>query len=329
MKRKSLSKQSGPYLLLDIYLGGVSGAILEDGVLTHVVENKTTLPENNIVSHVIQNIHNPLQKTVENLLKKTKVTKTYIFIDTPLSYYESKEVLFEDKDASFQETKYQESTTSLDIPPQYKNILGVHSVDGVSVQHPPKNHTIQGYPTTNLRQKGEKRAQITGQWVQKHIFESIKHIEKVYAVGEVIFIAPTSLKNKDFFLLGDIVSSLWLQNKTFLIGLGKRLTLVKVAYENNVTFEHLESRLKSIVKNHAEKDTIYKTLHNETVNNLLTPLLKEKILEKYKGKIVYIGDESFVSLIQDSFSLFKNLKLETPSIKKHSRLMLMAKIVVE
>jgi hypothetical protein len=116
-----LSKE-GYSLVLDIYLGGVSGALVKEGVIENSVHQKLSSPHTPTTSHFLQNIDSIFYKVLDELTPRQPILKTFISIDPPFSYTESNEILFQKNDRTFFETKTKEIFDGLNYNTQkYKN----------------------------------------------------------------------------------------------------------------------------------------------------------------------------------------------------------------
>lgn len=323
MKGKPSVEKENSYIVLDIRLGGVSGAIVTKNNLEHRVHIETPIPQQNTVPELITKTSPLLREVLKKLTPKKKVSKTYIFIDAPLSYSQTQELIFQDDDKSFYDSLNKEIMGEIDLPSSYKNILGEYIFEGVIIEHAPESHTLNGYPTKNLKQKGEKRAFVTQQWIQKSIFDAIQEIQKFFLLGEVVFVH--NLNKKDIFLLGDVISSLTLDNKTILIGLGTRLLLLKYADNMSISYHQVEGYLKSIEKKHKEKDSVYQNILEDFIGYFTKALKKENIVGQKTHTITYVGEELYLSVTKDSLIHFKNIQIETILKGKDARLIYIAK----
>lgn len=322
MRDSVLLPSEGCALVLDIHLGGVSGAIVKNGNIVHVVHHTALVPQENIVIALLQKTESLLQKTVEDIVPKQKITKTYIFIDAPLSYGELGELVFQKEDKSFLDKTFKEIEGTLDLPQSYQALLGNHTFDGVVIEHPPVNHTIHGYPTSNMGLVGERKAFVTQQWIQRSVYVAVQEIKRSYELGEIVFLSPfiRSEKNTSLFFLGDIVSTLVLGNKNIFIGAGTRVAIAKCADTHVQPVPYIESVLKSVARSHGIKDPLYKTVLNYYTHATLTALKQEGFVDDKGYSCAYVGDVYMFPVIEDTFSSFKNIHFAEKNFGPNARL---------
>lgn len=317
-----LSKE-GPSLVLDIYLGGVSGAIVKKQTIEYVSHNKVIIPEDNVVMQLLQKTELLLQKTVEDLLSKKEVFHTYIFIDAPFSYTESHTVLFQNTDRSFFETKAQEiQGNAILLPQSYQNLLGDHAKDGVVIEHAPTNHTINGYSTKNIHLEGERKATVSQQWIQREIFRMIQELKKTFSLGEIIFLSlPEIEKNKAVLMLGDVISGFRYGYQNILIGSGTYISIERSALTHNISTSFIESTLKGIARSHASKDRVYKDITHHFEKSFSKAFKQIESIHDKKISCTYIGNSFMFPVIKDALSSFKNIDFVDNHTKPDARLL--------
>ncbi len=331
MRGSAPLSNEGCSLVLDIYLGGVSGAIVKNGVIEHVLHTKTPIPEENTVIALLQKTESLLQTTLDGLVPKKQILKTYIFIDAPLVYVESHEVLFQKDDKSFFETKYREiESDALTLPETYKNLLREHAADGVVIEHAPKNHTLNGYKASNLSLEGERKAQVSQEWIQRIVYTAIQQAKRSYSLGEIVFLlVPTTQKHSCVFVLGDVVSVLYIENKCLLIGAGTSLSIEKLAHSKMHSQAHIESALKSIERSHGVKDQIY----TETVH-----IFSKAFSQAFKSTKqvshgihtgLFVGESFMFPVIKEVLVPFENLQFTQFHKDKNARLVYIIKNEVQ
>lgn len=314
-------------LVLDIYLGGVSGAIVKNDVIEHALHTKTPIPEENTVIDLLQKTESLLRTTLDNLVSKKQIAKTYIFIDAPLSYTESHEILYQKDDKSFFETKSKElENGALVLPKTYSNLLQEHVSDGIVIEHPPMHHTLNGYRTQNLSLLGERKANVSQQWIQRIVYTAIQKVKKTYPLGEIVFLASFSVeKNGCTFLLGDVVSTLYIQEKRLVVGAGTRLSVEKVAKNHGQPSSHVESTLKSIERDHSTKDKVYTEILNDFSKALSRALKKEEYVNHGSYVGLFVGEPFMFSVTKDALSLFENIQLKQLYKDANARLLYIVK----
>lgn len=299
----SLSNESYS-LVLDIYLGGVNGALVKKNHLEHTIHHKTPIPEEDTVITLLKKTNTLLQKTVEDLLSKQKVSTTYIFIDAPFSYLESKDVIFQKDDKTFFTTTAKEiEGGALALPQTYVNLLGDHVRDGVVIEHPPTHHTIHGYTTSNLHLEGERMAQISQQWIQREIYRAIQDLKRIYRLGEITFVTfPRIKKNESVLLLGDVISTLKLRGSDIIIGAGTRISIAASAQKNRQDPSFIESVIKGVAQHHGLKDQLYMDVVHEFEKSFSKALRQNLEPHDTKTHCTYVGDTFMFPVIKDSVS---------------------------
>lgn len=307
MRGSAPLSNEGYSLVLDIYLGGVSGALMKNGVVEYSVHQK--LPSLHIptTSHFLQNIGTLLYKVLDELTPKQAISKTLVSIDPPFSYTESSEVLFQKNDKAFFETKSKEIFDALELPTDYREMLQDHVFDGVIVEHPPHNHTINGYTTQNIYLEGERIAIIDQQWIQGNVYHLIQKIKAMYALGQIFLISTRKDESGLVFKLGDYVSTLQIQGKNIIIETGVRKILQSQAKKRGVSISQIESLFKGIAREHSIKGEIYRDIINDFAK-ILTSTLKNTSFSDHKHyNCTYVGQSYMLPVIQDIFSMYKNV----------------------
>jgi hypothetical protein len=301
----------GYSLVLDIYLGGVSGAIVRNNNIHHATHHKTAIPEENTVINLLQKTDFLLQKTLDDLVPKQTIIKTYVFIDAPLSHTESAELIFQKDDKTFCDKTPKEIRGALDLPQSYKVLLGSHSSDGVVIEHPPTHHIIHGYKTSNFTLQGERKARVAQQWIERGVYRAIQEAKKTYALGEIVFLNTSTHteKNGSLFLLGDVISRCIIKNKNILIGMGTRVALAQCRDMHSQSIFHIESVLKSVARDHGVKDVLYKTILNYFNQSISKALRQEGFIDDTRYSCAYVGDIHMFPVVEDAFSSFKNINV--------------------
>lgn len=308
------------FLVLDIYLGGVSGAIVKNGTIEHSTHNKTIIPSENTVPSLLSKVEPLLQKTLEDLIRSNTISKTYIFIDTPLSYTESAKLIYQKDDSAFFEKKSKEIENSLELPASYKTVLGDYSQDGIAFEHPPQKHTINGYTTTNLKLDGIREAFVVQQWIQREVYSAIENVKRTYEMGELVFLSEIQNADKNVCVLGDVISSFAVGTKNILIGAGSALAIAECAETHNHSVVHIESVLRSVEKGHGTKDVLYKTVEDIFSKAFTQAFKHTDILEHKPYVCTYVGQSYMLPVVQDALSSFKNITLGNIYTGKDARL---------
>lgn len=315
----SLQKEDS-FLVLDIYLGGVGGAIVKNGVIKNSAHHKTIIPSENTVPSLLTQVEPLLKKTLEDLIYKNKVTKAYIFVDAPLSCTESAKLIYQKDDVSFFDTKSKEIENILELPISYKAVLGNYSQDGVVFEHPPQKHTINGYTTTNLKLDGIREALVSQQWIQREVYNAIENAKRIYQIGELIFLPEIQNINNNVFMLGDVVSNFAIANKNILIGTGSIIAIMECADTNNHSVSQIESVLKSVARDHCAKNFLYKTILSKFTQSTLAALKQEGFVDNTPYSCVYVGDVSIFPVVENAFSSFKNIHFTDKYTDSNARL---------
>lgn len=307
MRGSAPLSNEGYSLVLDIYLGGVSGALIKKGVIKHSTHQKLLSPYTPTTSQFLQNIETLLYKVLDELTPRQTISKTLISIDAPFSYIESSQILFQKNDKAFFETKTKEISGELELPEHYRQILKDHASDGIIIEHPPRNHNINGYSTKNLHLEGEKVATIDQQWIQGNIYNVIQKIKLMYTLGEVNFVYNQNKEDVFILVLGDYISTLIVHGKNTLTETGVRKILLSQAEKNNLSVSQVESILKGIAREHGVKSQIYNDIISDT-SKTITSALKDGSFSDHKHyHCVYIGESYMLPVIQDTFSIYKNV----------------------
>ncbi len=296
-------------LVLDMYLGGVSGAIVKNGVIEHVSHNKASIISEKDPQKLLAQTEALLQKTLEKLVSKKKVAQTYIFIDAPLSFAEAHEVLFQKEDATFFEENIKEIGDTLDLPNTYTELLGRHVFDGIVLEHPPQNHTINGYVTSNLSLSGERKANVVQQWIQRNVYTSIQNAKQMYSLGKQVFLPNlvTGKTNTDMLMLGEIVSVYYHKNKSLVLNTGTGIAILKCAQIHGQPFLQIESTLKSIERAHGTKNTVYKEIVKDFAQTFSDSFKKSLLSTDILYPTVYVGDSFMLPIVEDALAQEKNI----------------------
>ena len=307
MRGSAPLSNEGYSLVLDIYLGGVSGALIKNGILEHSAHQKLLSPHTPTTSQFLQNIETLLYKVLDELTPRQTVSKTFISIDPPFSYIESSQILFQKDDNAFFETKTKEILSELELPDYYHETLKGHASDGIIIEHPPRNHTINGYSTKNLHLKGEKVATVDQQWIQGNVYSLIQKMKLMYTLGEVNFIYDQNKEDAFILILGDYISSLMVHGKNILVQTGVQKILQSQSEKNNLSVSEVESVLKGIAREHSVKSRIYNDIVND-ISKTIVPTLKDNSFSDHKHyHCVYVGESFMLPAIQDTFSIYKNV----------------------
>lgn len=312
----SLQKEDS-FLVLDIYLGGVGAAIVHDNDIKRSSHHKTSIPSENIIPTLLTKTESLLQKTLEEIFLDTKIIQTYVFVDAPLSYTESTKLLFQKDDQTFFDTITKEITNDLELPHTYKAILGDYIKDGVVFEHPPHSHTINGYPTKNLKQEGEREAQVDQQWIQREVFAAVNRIKNTFPLGKITFLTNNHI---DTLFLGDVISTLSVGSKNIVIGTGETLSITQTAdtYKHPVT--HIESILKGIERSHGVKDFVYKNIEKEFVHAFSNAFTHNEIIDHKNFSCTFVGQAHFLPIVQDALTSFTHIIFDKIYTGKNSRL---------
>lgn len=307
MRGSAPLSNEGYSLVLDIYLGGVSGALMKNGVVEHSVHQKLLSLHTPTTSYFLQNIDALLHKVLDELAPKQTISKTLVSIDPPFSYVESSKVLFQKNDKTFFETKYKEIFDTLELPVYYQEVLQDHALDGAILEHPPHNHTINGYTTQNIHLEGERVAIIDQQWIQGNVYHFIQKIKSMYALGQISFISTRKDERGLVLKLGDYVSTLQIEGKNIIIATGVQKILQSQAKKNSVSVSQIQSLLKGIARGHSVKDEVYRDIIND-VTKIFAPTLKSIPFSDHKHyNCTYVGESYMLPVIQDVFSVYKNI----------------------
>jgi hypothetical protein len=306
--RVSLSKESYS-LVLDIYLGGVSGAIVKNGAIEHVSHNKALITSENEPQKLLAQTEMLLFKALDDLASKKKIAQTYIFIDAPLSYSESHEVLFQNTDTTFFEQSIKEIEGTLDLPIVYTELLGLHASDGVILEHPPQNHTLNGYPTSNLALPGERKADVVQQYIQRNVYTALQKAKQTYSLGKQIFLPnlTASRTSIDVLMLGEIVSVYYHGNKNTVLNIGTGVVISKCAQEHNQSSLQVESTLKSIERTHGTKNVLYKDVVKDFTKAFAIGFKKDTPSDNIPHPTVYVGDSFMFPVVEDALTQEKNM----------------------
>lgn len=331
MRGSAPLSNEGCSLVLDIYLGGISGAIVKNGIIEHALHTKTPIPEENTIITLLQKTESLLQTTLDGLVPKKQILKTYIFIDAPLAYVESREVLFQNDDKSFFETKYKEiESGALALPETYKNLLEEHAADGVVIEHAPKNHTLNGYKASNLSLGGERKAWVSQEWIQRIVYTAIQQAKRSYSLGEIVFLLlPSTQKHSCVFLLGDVVSALHIEDKCVLIGAGTSLSIEKLAHSQAHSRVHIESTLKSIERSHGVRGQTYAEMVHIFSKAFSQAFKNGKHISHGIHTGLFVGESFMFPVIKEVLVPFENLQFTQFHKDKNARLVYIIKNEVQ
>lgn len=307
MRGSAPLSNEGCSLVLDIYLGGVSGALMKNGVVEYSVHQKLLLPDTPTTSHFLQNIDTLLYKVLDELTPKQTISKTLVSIDPPFSYIESSQILFQKNDKAFFERKTKEILGELELPEYYHKMLKGHASDGMILEHPPRNHTVNGYSTKNLHLDGEKMATVDQQWIQGNVYNLIQKIRLMYTLGEVIFIYDQKKEDVFIFKLGDYLSTLEIQGKNVFAQTGVQKILQSQAEKNNLSASQIESLLKGIAREHGIKNHLYNKIIHDTSSAIIFALEGASFSDHKHYNCTYIGESYIFPLVQDILSTYKNI----------------------
>ncbi len=308
MRGSAPLSNEGYSLVLDIYLGGVSGALIKQGTVEHSTHQKLPSPHTPTTSQFLQNIETLLYKVLDELIPRQTISKTFISIDAPFSYIESNEVLFQKNDKAFFETKTKEIFSELELPEYYYETLKGYASDGIIIEHPPRNHTINGYSTKNLHLEGVKMATVDQQWIQGNVYNLIQKMKLMYTLGEVTFLCAQKKEGVLILILGDYISTLVVHGKNIPIQTGVQKIFQSQAEKNNLSVSQVESVLKGIAREHGVKSQIYNDIINDISKTIIVSALKDNSFSEHKQyHCVYVGESYMLPLIRDTFSIYKNI----------------------
>lgn len=309
MKGRVLLPKESYSLVLDIYLGGVSGAIVKNGAMEHVSHNKIAIVSKNEPQKLLVQTETLLFKTLDELTSKKKITQTYIFLDAPLSYSESHGVLFQDKDVTFFEKNTKEIGGAFDLPSIYTELLGSHASDGVIIEHPPQNHTIHGYPTSNLSLVGERKADIVQQWIQRNVYTALQKAKQTYSLGRQVFLPNLVLSktNTDALILGEMLSVFYHKSTSIVLNTGTGIAIAKCAQTHKQSSSQIEDTLKSIERAHGTKNILYKDLVKDFNKTFASSFKRDTLLNNIPHPTVYIGDSFMFPIVKDALTQEKNI----------------------
>lgn len=318
-------------LVLDIYLGGVSGAIVKNGIIEYTAHHKVSLSKESEPEKLLQYIESLLYSNLDELTPKKKISKTYIFIDIPLSYFESHYVLFQNADKTFFDKTTKEIDAVLDIPEIYSTLIKEHVFDGVVLEHAPKNHTINGYSSLNLSSQGERKAQITQQWIQRNVYTALQKAKQVYSLGEYVFL-PNIIRTKnptDILMLGERVSTFWHKTHPVVIDSGTGMIIMQCAQIHNQTTSQIESALKSIERHHESKNLFYKEMSKLFLDAFSSAFKRDTNINYAKKPCVFVGDSFMFSIVEETLSTLKSLDFVEIQKGKDARLAYIIKSKVQ
>lgn len=331
MKGRVLLPKESYSLVLDIYLGGVSGAIVKHGVIEHVSHNKAVILSENEPQKLLVQTETLLLKTLDELTSKKKITQTYIFLDAPLSYSESHEVLFQKEDTTFFEQNIKEINGTLDLPSTYIELLALHASDGIVLEHPPQNHTLNGYFTSNLSLVGERKADVVQQWIQRNVYTALQKAEQAYSLGNQVFLPNlmTSKTNTDALMLGEMVSVYYHKNTNIILNTGTGIALSRCAQVHKQSSSQVESTLKSIERTHGTKNILYKDVVKDFTKAFASGFKKDALLDSISYPTVYIGDSFMLPVVGDAVTQEKKLDFVEIYKGKDARLAYIVKSKVQ
>mgnify|MGYP003478901758 FL=1 len=296
-------------LVLDIYLGGVSGAIVRNGVIEHLSHNKAPITPENEPQKLLAQTEILLFRTLDELASKKKIAQTCIFIDAPLAYSETHEVLFQNEDATFFEQNTKEIEGTLDLPIIYTELLGPHTSDGIILEHSPQNHTLNGYSSSNLSLSGERKADIVQQWIQRNVYTALQKAKQSYSLGKDIFLPNLIVgkTNTDVLMLGEIVSVYYHKNMSTVLNTGTGIAISKCAQTQSQSFLQVESMLKSIERTHGTKNALYKEVVKDFSHAFLHSFTKDIQSNNVPCPTVYVGDSFMLPVVEDALASEKNI----------------------
>ncbi len=313
MQRGTLLSKEKCFLILDIYLGGVDAVLVENKKITKNAHAEIALSTEDPVATFLLQAEDLIQESIANLSAKAKDIPVLVSVAPPLSHSTKEEVTFSETDKNFFNTSY---TTIYDkelvLPMPHKNILQNFAHDGVIVEHPPENRTINGYATKNLEQKGIRSADLYETWIQGTVYNAIEKVKIKYSLGSMLFVAPYAIQNT--FIFGPYMSCLYVEDNGFLVGIGTETVVRDVAKELSLSVYQVKDVLKGILRGHIEKEIVYKKTKH-LIDTAIENTVRFAHIDVYKKYLwrCTTNDLGFDQILRDALYDHRNITLQPTS----------------
>lgn len=288
---------------VDIELGAVHACLYEVGVITHRATRHVRVRED-VVLDFLRDVNGMVREACDTVAQGVQIKKILLTVHTPLTFFIEDSFSYENKkDIPNSQVIVQEIEVTL--PPYITNVLGLHTQDGILVQHVPDQYTVRGFEVpTDTHVQGSYQGVQTLQWVTRSVYEAVRELANTHRGAEVVYQRYVS-QDTAVIVMGTYMSRFTLPRtiNELPIGIGEKSLVHMIADTYNVPEVVIKSTLRAHVMNHVKKSA-YITYATNQIYDAFEKVLHFANLHSYQNTLYIEGPYYLEPIVRTALKPF-------------------------